>query len=135
MGSVMNQSELDAALLQLKEDLKNRINSHGMLQSIINKHIKMINSCIDQNVTISIIHNYIFPDKDITILHFKNLIYRARKKNTRNNINNSRRASTENSYNSLSFLSKDSKPIHNNSSDEEAANQRLKLLMQQKNKA
>lgn len=135
MGSIMNQSELDAALLQLKDDLKNRINSRGMLQSIINKHIKMINSCIDQNVTISIIHSCVFPDNDITIIHFKNLIYRARKKNSKNNINNSKGEGIENNYNSLSFLSNDSKPIHNNSSDEEAANQRLQLLMQQKNKA
>lgn len=134
MGSIMNQSELEAALLPLKDDLENRINSRGMLQSIINKHIKMINSCIDQNVTISLIHSYIFPNKDITIIHFKNLIYRARKKATGNNINNSKGGISENTNNSLSFLSNNEKPLHNNSSDENAAEQRLQNLLMQKHK-
>lgn len=146
----MNQSELDNALTPLKKDLSERINSRGMLQGIINKHIQMINRCIDQNVTISLIHATIFPENDVSFNHLKNLIYRARTKlaksqqSTNNsqggisqeNIIEGQYTSTQNGNAFSSLAKKEQKPIHNSSSDQEAANERLKqLLMQKKNEA
>lgn len=146
----MNQSELDNALTPLKKDLSERIDSRGMLQGIISKHIQMINRCIDQNVTISLIHATIFTENDVSFNHLKNLIYRARAKlaksqqSTNNyqggipqeNITEEKYTSTQNGNAFSSLVKKEQKPIHNSSSDQESANERLKqLLMQKRNEA
>lgn len=146
----MNQSQLEELLKPLKEDLQNRIESRGMLQATINKHIQIINRCIDQNITISLIHANIFPDNDVSFNHLKNLIYRARarlaKKNQKhdeqtggNNYSEQQyiEQNNSNSVNAFSSLAKkEQKPIHNSSSDQQAANERLQqLLMQKKQEA
>lgn len=124
----MNQTELEMRLSQLKIDITERINSRGMLQAIINKHIHTINTCIDQNVTIKLIHENIFPNGDISFIHFKNLIYRARRSNkkiSREVLEN------KNSTNPLSAFST-SEQLHNNSSDKDAAEERLNKLLNKK---
>lgn len=147
----MNQSQLEELLQPLKEDLQNRIESRGMLQATINKHIQIINRCIDQNITISLIHANIFPDNDVSFNHLKNLIYRARarlaKKKPKhdeqtggNNQNSEQQYIEQNNSNSVNAFSslakKEQKPIHNSSSDQQAANERLQqLLMQKKQEA
>ena len=124
----MNQTELEMRLSQLKIDITERINSRGMLQAIINKHIHTINTCIDQNVTIKLIHENIFPNGDISFIHFKNLIYRARRSNKKIS---QEVLESKNLTNPLSAFST-SEQIHNNSSDKEAAEERLNKLLSKK---
>lgn len=140
----MNQSELEEALKPLRKDLAERIESRGMLQAIFNKHIQMIDDCINQNITISLIHANIFPENEISFNHLKNLIYRARAKLAKNNnsinrhiggsfstVENNYQNNSENAFSSLA--KKEQQPIHNNSSDQKSADERLnKLLMQKK---
>lgn len=142
----MNQSELEEALNPLRKDLAERIESRGMLQAIFNKHIQMINDCINQNITINLIHANIFPENEISFNHLKNLIHRARKKLAKNNnpinhhiggsystVENNHQNNTVNAFSSLA--KKEQQPIHNNSSDQKSADERLnKLLMQKKQK-
>lgn len=123
----MNKKELEQSLSALKKDIEERINSRGMLQGIINKHINTINICIAQNVTIKLIHKYVFTNDDISFTHFKNLIYRARRSNKR------KKTSMEviqdnNTTNCFSALSVN-KTIHNNSSERKAADERLQELL------
>lgn len=144
----MNQSELEEILLPLRKDLQERIDSKGMLQAIINKHIQTINKCIDQNVTTSLIYSNIFPDQDISFNHLKNLIYRARAKLAKGKINLNNKKGENNNYtqiqnentenaentNAFSFLAKreEPKPIHDSRSDRQAADERVKKLLQEK---
>lgn len=124
----MNQTELEMFLSQLKIDITERINSRGMLQAIINKHIHTINTCIDQNVTIKLIHENIFPNGDVSFIHFKNLIYRARRSNKKIS---QEVLESKNLTNPLSAFGT-SEQLHNNSSDKDAAEERLNKLLNKK---
>ncbi|MFQ0972246.1 hypothetical protein [Gilliamella sp. BG6] len=134
----MNKEELDEVLLPIKKALRERIKSRGMLQAIINRYIQEINYCIAQNVTIRLIHNNLFPDNDVSFIHLKNLIHRARDKFAKNRTKEATKdLIKEDDFTQTNVFSslakKETQPIHNSSSDQESAEERLnKLLMQKK---
>lgn len=133
----MNQHELERTLEPLKRDMQERIESRGIVQAIINKHIKMINDCIAQNITVKVIHLNVFPNNDISFNYLKTLIHRARKKlntgNLRNVDNKNLEPETPQYNNVFSSLKKtEQTPIHNGSSDEQKSNERLERLLKQK---
>ncbi|MDG2957060.1 hypothetical protein P7L95_09930 [Bisgaard Taxon 10/6] len=143
----MKQSELEKILAPLKQDLTDRLESRGLLQAIITEHIQLINRCIGKNITISIIHKNIFPDNEVAFAHFKTLIYRARKKLAKNHTKQESGGKTEQiektqeitqieenqSENVFSFLAKkEEKPIHNSCSDQQAVDDRVKMLLMRK---
>jgi hypothetical protein len=134
----VNKEELDEVLLPIKKALKERIKSRGMLQAIINKYILEINYCIDQNITIRLIHNNLFPDNDVSFIHLKSLIHRARDKLARNKKKEETKKDLTKEDNFIQtnvfspLAKKETLPIHNSSSDQESANERLQKLLTQK---
>ncbi len=149
----MTQNDQNSFLGDLKKDLAQRPNDRA-ITSIVARYIHTINECMDYGYSRKDIYELIFSEKDKEIISLKyfndSVLYRARKKfNSKsaittnrsvNNQNSEQKHIEQNNLNSVNAFSslakKEQKPIHNSSSDQESANERLKqLLMQKRNEA
>lgn len=132
----MNLEEIQYILKNLKYSIQNRIKRKGILQGIINENIDIIENCINKNISIKLIHEIIFQNNEITYNHLRNLIFRARKRiKNKKIIELNFNQKEEKNENKKIFIKPEKHDIiHDNKSDQNSADERLKKLLLQKEK-
>lgn len=139
----MEDTYLQESLQPLKEDLKLRPDKAQYLFSL---HLAKLNECIEKRYSLIDIFNYLYGEnKSTTFFYFKNLLYRARKKNKKLVIQQStnnrsvfnetvKQTTNQNTIiknNPLADLStpKETKQLHSSASDKKSLDDRIARMI------